>query len=194
MNAKLLSGNELFTYSLTPPPPKTIKDFWAWNSSDLLNNTLRGALAEYIVAMALGIDFSYAREDWSEYDLVTDDGVKVEVKCSAYLQSWEQHKLSDIRFGCGPSQAFINQKYDGVPIRHSDIYVFCVFECRDIKIANVLNLDQWVFYILPTCILNEKLGSQKTISLSSLLKLNPSKAYFHEINAIINKYIQKECN
>ena len=71
MNTKLLSGNEKFTYSFALLPEKTLKDFWAWNSSDLLNNTLRGALAEYIVAMALGIEFSYAREDWSEYDLLT---------------------------------------------------------------------------------------------------------------------------
>lgn len=185
MNTKLLSGNEKFTYSLTPPP-RTLKDFWAWNSSDLLNNTLRGALAEYIVAMALGIDFKYAREDWSEYDLVTNDGIRVEVKCSAYLQSWTQNKISDIRFGCGQSQAFINQKYDGISMRHSDVYVFCVFECKDIKKADVLNLDQWGFYILSTHILNEKLGSQKTISLNSLLNLHPAKVRFHEIDLAVH--------
>lgn len=190
MNTKLLSGNEKFTYSLTPPQ-KTLKDFWSWNSSDLLNNTLRGALAEYIVALALGIEFTYAREDWSEYDLLTNDGIRVEVKCSAYLQSWEQNKLSEIRFSCGPSQAFMNQQYDGVSIRHSDIYVFCVFECKDIKTANVLNLDQWAFYILPTNVLNEKLGLQKTISLNSLLNLCPTKALFHEIDSTIHKLIEE---
>lgn len=184
MNTKLLSGDEQFTCSLASPS-KRLKDFWAWNSSDLLNNTLRGAFAEYIVAMALGIEFTYAREDWSEYDLISNDGIKVEVKCSAYLQSWEQNKLSEIRFGCGPSQAFSNQRYDGVSIRHSDVYVFCVFTAKDIKIADVLNLDQWIFYILSTQVLNEKLGLQKTLSLNSLLKLNPIKAHFHEIeNAI----------
>lgn len=190
MNTKLLSGEEVFTYSLTPLQKK-LKDFWAWNSSDLLNNTLRGAIAEYIVAMALDIEFSYARKDWSEYDLLTNDGIKIEVKCSAYLQSWEQNKLSDIRFGCSPSQSFIEQRYDGISIRHSDIYVFCVFDCKDIKIADVLNLDQWIFYILPTNILNEKIGLQKTISLNSLLALNPTKAYFHEINKAVHKYVTK---
>lgn len=147
---------------------------------------MRGALAEYIVAMALGIDFKYAREDWSEYDLVTNDGIRVEVKCSAYLQSWTQNKISDIRFGCGQSQAFINQKYDGISMRHSDVYVFCVFECKDIKKADVLNLDQWGFYILSTHILNEKLGSQKTISLNSLLNLHPAKVRFHEIDLAVH--------
>ena len=110
MNTELLSGDEPFTCSFTTLPQRILKDFWSWNSSDLLNNTLRGALAEYIVAMALGIELTYAREDWSEYDLVTSDRIKVEVKCSAYLQSWEQNKLSDIRFGCGPKKTFKNKK------------------------------------------------------------------------------------
>lgn len=30
-------------------------DFWAWSSSDVLSNTLRGIVAEYLVAQALGV-------------------------------------------------------------------------------------------------------------------------------------------
>ena len=186
MNTKLLSGNEQFTYSLSSyPPPRKIVDFWSWNGSDLLNNTLRGALAEYIVAQALNIELNQVRQDWTEYDLITNDGIKIEVKCSAYLQSWEQNHLSSIRFGCAPSQAFVNQKYDGNKLRHSDIYIFCLFECKDPEIANPLNLDQWLFYILPTKIIDDKLKQQKTISLKSLLKLSPMEARFHEINSCV---------
>lgn len=181
----LLSGNESFTYSLSAPNKK-ILDFWSWNSSDLLNNTLRGALAEYIVALAMDIDLSSPRQDWTEYDLITSNGIKIEVKCSAYLQSWKQLKLSEIRFGCSPSQVFADQKYAGERIRHSDIYVFCVFECQDPEIANPMNLDQWTFYIIPTKTLDEKLGEQKTISLQSLLNLSPARARFHEISAYIS--------
>ncbi len=32
----------------------TIKDFWQWAYSDLVGNTDRGTLAEYIVAKAIG--------------------------------------------------------------------------------------------------------------------------------------------
>lgn len=186
MSAKLLTGNETFSYTISTPPPKKISDFWSWYSSDLMNNTLRGAFAEFVVATAMDINFSYAREDWSEYDLITDDGIKIEVKCSSYLQSWEQNKLSKIIFTCAPSQAFKNQQYDGVSIRHSDVYVFCVHDCRDREIADPMNLDQWTFYILPTQTLNERIGPQKTISLSSLIKLNPAKVHFHEINQAIH--------
>ncbi len=33
----------------------TLRDFWAWAYSDLVGNTERGRLAEFIVAMARGI-------------------------------------------------------------------------------------------------------------------------------------------
>ena len=52
--------------------------FWQWSTSDLLGNTMRGCLAEYIVAMALGIT-SGVRIDWAAYDLLFD-GWKIEVK------------------------------------------------------------------------------------------------------------------
>lgn len=187
MHTRLLTGNESFSYTANTPPRKKLSDFWAWYSSDLLNNTLRGAFAEFIVATAMDIHFCSAREDWSEYDLITDDNIKIEVKCSGYLQSWEQNKLSKIIFTCAPSQAFKNQQYDGLSIRHSDVYVFCLHECQDREIADAMNLDQWIFYILPTKTLDKKLGLQKTISLNSLLKLNPAKVRFHEIkNAVHN--------
>lgn len=35
---------------------RTVSDFWQWGFSDLLQNTTRGILAEYIVAFLLGVD------------------------------------------------------------------------------------------------------------------------------------------
>jgi len=34
--------------------------------------------------------------------------------------------------------------------------------------ADPLDLDQWVFFVLPTRVLDEKLGDQKTVGLSEL--------------------------
>lgn len=72
---KTLTGNEHFTYE-GMPAGILLSDFWAWNSSDLLNNTLRGALAEFLVASAIGIDTSEARQDWTPYDLLSPSGRK----------------------------------------------------------------------------------------------------------------------
>jgi hypothetical protein len=34
----------------------TVLDFWQWSSSDLVSNSTRGCIAEFIVARALGLD------------------------------------------------------------------------------------------------------------------------------------------
>ena len=51
----------------------TVCDFWQWAFSDLLQNTTRGILAEYIVALLLGNDCQI-RNPWSAYDLKLADG------------------------------------------------------------------------------------------------------------------------
>lgn len=53
-----------------------LKDFWSWNQSDILNNALRGILAEYIVATAIEAK-NEIRIEWDGYDLVTEEGIKV---------------------------------------------------------------------------------------------------------------------
>jgi hypothetical protein len=75
-------------------------DFWQWAYSDFLSNALRGVLAEYIVAQAVGCTHR-PRTEWDAYDLKTDSGLKIEVKSAAYLQSWQQKRLSPIRFDIG---------------------------------------------------------------------------------------------
>lgn len=62
------------------------QEFQAWAYDDLLTNTTRGVLAEYIVAKALGLDDT-KRVEWGRYDREID-GVGVEVKSVAYVQTW----------------------------------------------------------------------------------------------------------
>jgi hypothetical protein len=50
-----------------------------------------------------------------------------------------------------------------------------------------LNLSQWDFYILATKILDEKVKTQKSITLSSLLKLNPIKIKYDCLKSEIEK-------
>jgi hypothetical protein len=81
------------------PVGATVADLWGWSRSDLLDTTERGVLAEFIVATALGIPAGGVREGWAAWDLAAPDGVRVEVKSAAYLQSWAQKELSRISFG-----------------------------------------------------------------------------------------------
>lgn len=79
-----LTGQEVLTGT-----DATVTDFWRWAFSDLRTNALRGVLAEHLVASALGVA-DETRIEWDGHDVTTTDGVRVEVKSSAFLQSWPQ--------------------------------------------------------------------------------------------------------
>lgn len=163
----------------TNPLDFTLLDFWQWNQSNLLSNNLRGHLAEFIVMKALGIE-SDGRQEWAPYDVITKEGIKIEVKSAAYLQDWEQTKPSTIKFGIAPAAAWDWEidKRSTEKRRHSDVYVFCVFEEMDRTKANPLDMEQWRFYVLATSVLNAQLGNQQSITLNSLMGLNPISCSF----------------
>lgn len=184
---KTLSGDEHFYFG-GMPTGFLLNDFWSWQASDLLNNTLRGVLAEFIVATALGNDTRVARQDWDAYDLLYDDRWKIEVKSSAHLQSWEQKAASRVQFGIRPTRAWSPEEgYSETVIRQSDLYVFCLFTCKDREKANPLVLDQWEFYILPTFLLNEQCGTQQSLSLSRLLSLRPEQSDYGILKARVRR-------
>lgn len=86
---KALTGNEHFYFD-DMPTPHLLLDFWAWSSSDLLKGTLRGSLAEFIVATAIGEDITQMHEDRLPYDLEMPRGgetCKIEVKSSSYINA-----------------------------------------------------------------------------------------------------------
>ncbi len=157
----------------------TLRDFWAWAYSDLVDNTERGKLAEFIVAMALGITEGISGS-WDKYDLLSKEGIRVEVKTSAYLQSWSQQNLSKIRFGIQPTYGWdsITNEYDIEQKRQSDVYVFCVLKHIDQVTLNPLDLSQWEFYVLSTAALNKAVPGQKTISLNKLLNIGAKKCEY----------------
>jgi hypothetical protein len=161
-------------------------DFWQWSASDLVNNAMRGVLAEFIVASAVG-QVKGHRTEWDAVDLKTQDGIKIEVKSSAYIQSWLQQKLSTIQFDIKCTQGWDAEtnEFSSEVKRQADVYVFCILHHEDQNTINPLNLDQWSFYVLPTEALNEAVGEQKTISLSSLQKLNPTIATYAALNTSI---------
>jgi len=166
--------------------------FWQWSASDLVGNAMRGILAEYIVATAVN-RADNNRTEWDSYDIETSEGIKVEVKSCAYIQSWSQKKLSSIQFGIRPTQGWDskNNSYTNKVERQSDVYVFCVLNHKEQNTIDPLNLKQWFFYVLPTEVLNKSVGDQKTITLSSLIQLSPIEAEYVEVYASIQKAANK---
>jgi hypothetical protein len=98
------AGNEPF-HNDGQPLNDTVLDFWRWAASDLVSNTMRGVVAEYLVANALDLART-VRQEWQAFDVETSQGTKIEVKSAAYLQAWYHAKLSVIRFGIQPTLAW----------------------------------------------------------------------------------------
>lgn len=189
----LLTGDEHIVFD-EMPIGFLLRDFWAWSSSDLLNNTLRGGFAEFLVSAALGLKLDTPRTDWTPFDVLyplnCKSNIRVEVKSAAYLQAWEQQRLSRIQFSIRPTKAWYAESGYEDEVRHqSDVYVFCIYACKDRKHSDPLKLDDWEFYVLPTSVLNIRCAAQQSISLPVLLTLEPTKTTYEGIkDAVISAY------
>lgn len=170
-----------------------LENFWSWAYSDLLGNTERGVLAEYLVACAMGIQ-GKVRNIWDKFDLLSPEGISIEVKSSGYLQSWGQKELSKLVFGIQPTWGYDSQTniYDTIKKRQADIYVFCVHKHLEQDTVNPLDLNQWDFYLLPTRILNEKVSVQKKITLSSLIQLGAVPCEYEDLHECVVKLTARE--
>ncbi len=162
--------------------PINAPEFWKWAFSDFISNALRGVLAEFIVANALEC-VHRPRTEWNAYDLETNEGLKIEVKSSSYLQSWEQNKHSTIRFDIGHKKSWDSKTNtsSSQAIRSANVYVFCIFAATDKTQANPLNLGQWFFLVCSTKLINERLASQKSVGLASLEKLGLERLSFTQL-------------
>lgn len=167
LNIQQQSGNEPMSNQGKVLDTKLI-DFWRWSFSDLAMNKIRGAFAEFIVHTALGLPSNQVRVDWDDYDLEMENGLRIEVKSSSYIQSWEQKKESDIKFDIKPTKGYEGSKRSDTSKRQADVYVFCLLKHKDQNTLNPLKMEQWEFYVVPTKTLNEKFPTQKKLSLKPL--------------------------
>lgn len=190
--AELKSGNEHLLFR-EKRLGNTLLDFWRWSVSDLLSNATRGRFAEFIVATATRIDISICRDEWSAYDLETPEGIKVEVKSAAFLQSWSQASYSQVSFSIKESQIWDadTNKFSNSRKRHADVYVFCLLNHMDKRTVDPMNLDQWEFYVLPTDLISKKIVGSKSISLSKLRSMVDSVSYDDLANTIKECILQK---
>ena len=192
LKATRKTGDEPFHYGMKNLQFDVLS-FWRWSVSDLLSNATRGILAEYIVARALGIGEDDLRDEWAAYDLKTQDGTKVEVKASAYLQSWFQKKLSTITFLTKKTRAYDPETgaYSDVLVRQADVYVFALLAHKDKSTVDPLDIAQWQFYVLPTCVLNERIRSQHSIALTTLKGLAGESVLFSGLKDAVGKAAEK---
>ena len=144
----------------------TVADFWRWAFSDLRMNNVRGILAEFLVAKAVGATDA-SKEEWANFDVQTPDGIRIEVKASAYWQSWPQRGPSKIVFSGLTARTWEDDgSYSADRQIRADVFVFAVQACADPTKYDPLEVGQWEFYVLPASAIAET--GARSLSLASL--------------------------
>lgn len=172
------TGDEVFHANGTALD-RSLRDLWSWSCSDLVSNTYRGVVAEYLVAMALGVAHG-SRSAWDAFDLETPEGIRVEVKSAAYVQTWHQNSHSRIDFAIPPTRAWnaATNLWNSEIQRQADVYVFCLLANKDTATLDPMDVTQWRFFVLARSVLDETFGSQTRASLSVLEKAGAREATF----------------
>ena len=171
----------------------SVLEFWQYGFSSLNSNVLRGALAEFIVENALqdnkgDID---VRSPWGDYDVLYKNK-KIEVKCCSYIQDWDQNNYSLIKWsGLKAKELYysdaVQKKSEMMKTvaYKSDIYVLALFKHQDHATLDILDMDQWCFYVLPKEEIKHITKDGNSISLQRLNKHNISPNSFNEIKQTI---------
>ena len=185
-----LTGSEVFKNS--GPKSFNVLEFWQYGFSSLNANVLRGALAEFLVENALKQNKEIdVRSPWGDYDVLYQDK-KIEVKCCSYIQDWNQTKLTTIKWsGLKATELYYSDavkkqsELNMTPEYKSDTYVLALFKHQDGATLDILDMDQWCFYVLSKAKLREVSGDRGSISLARLEKFNYKPVSFTELADVI---------
>jgi hypothetical protein len=162
-------------------------DFWRWSASDLVSNATRGVFAEYIVGLALEALMEGAREEWAPFDLTTPEGITVEVKSAAYVQSWTQRRPSPISFRISLTRAWDKEQgaYGHDSRRQANVYVFALLDHHDKQTIDPLDVSQWCFFVVSSSTLDAHVSGQRSISLARLKRLAGDRVTFNGLREAV---------
>nr|WP_309504129.1 hypothetical protein [uncultured Roseovarius sp.] len=132
----------------------------------VMQNNLRGLWVELMVLELLGSGWKHVGKDWAAWDLERIDGLRVEIKQSARLQSWGP-SIGSPRFSIATAKGHYPDGKTYVPNisgkRLANLYIFAWHDGEDQRLAS-----EWQFYVVDA---KELPKSQKSIGLEALKKL-----------------------
>lgn len=151
--------------------------------SDLKTNNVRGYLAEFLVARAVGM--THSRIEWDSWDVTAPDGVRIEVKSSGFVQAWAQSKLSAPTFRVSPAFGWdpSTGRWSEGQGFNADVYVFCLHAAVSHEDYDPLDTAQWRFYVAPRSVVAARAGRQ--MGLATLTKLVGDPVGYSELRATI---------
>lgn len=136
----------------------------------LVTNVHRSMLVEAMVAEILEPTWTWCAADYSSYDFHDASGIRLEVKQSAAMQTWNAGigRASKSSFDIAPRTG---EYVDGVvwregTARNAVIYLFAHHPVADLT-ADHRDPAQWLFYV----VLESALPAQNSIALSGVSKL-----------------------
>jgi hypothetical protein len=187
-----LTGQELLLN--TGQKRINVLQFWQYAFSIINSNVLRGAFAEFLVENAIRKPEAITiRNPWADFDVVADAGTTIEVKCGAYIQDWDQENLSKIIFsGLKAKELYWSEavkpfKDIGEADYKADVYVLAVLSHQESTTLNLLDMDQWAFYVLSRQQLKEAANNSSRVALARLAKLGYEPVRFTQLEAEIAK-------
>ena len=170
----------------------TVADFWRWAFSDLRMNNVRGILAEFLVSKAVGATGA-PKEEWANFDVQTPDGIRIEVKASAYWQSWPQRGPSKIVFSglTGRSWEDDGSYSAGRKVR-ADVFVFALQRCTNPTLYDPLDIDQWEFWAIPEGVIRD--AELRSVGLGFLKRTGVSPVSWADLREkIVAMHAMERC-
>lgn len=169
-----LTGDELF--KSVGSKQFSVLEFWQYGFSSLNSNVLRGVLAEFLVENALKESTKEEiRSPWGDYDVLYE-GKKIEVKCSSYIQDWDQPAFSKIIWtGLKAKETYYSEAVKKLAELNTlsykaDIYILALFKHQEHATLDILDLEQWCFYVLSKDRVREVSGDKGRVTLAHLEK------------------------
>lgn len=169
----------------------SVEDFWQYAYSQL--DGMAETIAEFLVAKALGIEKAENVNYWTAYDMAYRNK-RIEVKATSYVHPWNK-EISKIRtFSIAPTNNsyWENQDAERKLSRQSEVYVFCLNTNKDIGKRNALAVDDWVFYVVPTFVVDEyckETPAQKKISLNVVKRLAKEEVSYDRLREAVDEAI-----
>jgi len=174
-------GGETLRGGRVHVPDGTMLDYWQRAHGNLKDNAGRGVFAEWMVWRLLGLRDGWPQDHWKNCDIKAGK-VRIEVKASAYVQSWHvaEHAYPDkpalIKFSALKNRLVLNREetaFAKVATFNCDLYVFCAQLHRHQRTWDALDLGQWKFYCLKKTVLEEV--NQASMNLNTLRGLTKTR-------------------